>query len=396
MNKQFNDVPLFTVLILSTEYGENMIGGLGRHVTDLVETGTNFHLNYIVVTLSTTDHETYSCENGIHIYRLLPWQKNPSNFLEYIKNVNFRFSQFVLQELQYSFDLIHVHDWLTGTAGCALRNHTGIPLVTTIHSTEKERKLGDFNLLIEEITSYENELINKSDQIIVCSEYMKKLLKAKYEASSEKIEIIPNGLIPEKYTLTDDTNPLLSTPYLLAMGRLVTEKGFHLLLEAFSLIYEEFPEFSVVIAGAGPAEMSLKQQVSALGLDGRVFFPGYIHERERNVYLKFCDMLIIPSLYEPFGIIALEGMIYSKPIISFDVGGLTSVLAPNRGIIVKSTKVEKLAEQLRYYLNNPDKANEIAVKGHQTIASLYQWNNLILKIINVYKKTVSFHRNSGK
>ncbi|TXC92408.1 glycosyltransferase family 4 protein [Metabacillus litoralis] len=396
MNKQLNDVPLFTVLLLSTEYGENMIGGLGRHVTDLVEAGTNFHLIYIVVTLSTTDQETYSFENGIHIYRLLPWQKNPSNFLEYIKNINFRFSQFVLQELQYSFDLIHVHDWLTGIAGCALSNHTVMPLITTIHSTEKERKLGDFNLLIEEITSYENELINKSDQIIVCSEYMKKLLKSKYDVSSEKIEMISNGLIPEKYPLTDNSTPLLSTPYLLAMGRLVTEKGFQLLLEAFSLIYKEFPEFNVVIAGAGPAEMSLKQQVSVLELEGRVFFPGYLHERERNVYLKFCDMLIIPSLYEPFGIVALEAMIYSKPIVSFDVGGLADVLAPNRGIIVKSTNAEKLAEQLRYYLNNPDKANEIAVKGHQTITSQYQWNTLILEIINVYKKTVSSYRNSEK
>lgn len=398
MIKKLKDAPLYTVLLLSTEYGENIVGGLGRHVTDLVETGTEHQLAYIVVTLSTTEHETYCYENGIHLYRLLPWQKDPSNFLDYIKNLNFRFSQFVLQELTFSFDLIHVHDWLTGIAGCALKKLTGKPLITTIHSTEQERKLGESNLLIQEITKYENKLINQSDQIIVCSEYMNKLLKNTYNLSSEKMKMISNGLIPEKYMIEKDllienNYPLMSPPYLLAMGRLVKEKGFDLLLDAFSVIYKDFSELNVVIAGAGPAEMKLKQQASLLGLEERVFFPGFLYERERNMYLASCNMLVIPSLYEPFGIIALEGMIYSKPIVTFNVGGLADVLADNRGIIVERTTCDELAQQLRYYLNNPDEAKEIAIKGNQIIHSKYQWNSLIFEIINVYKNVLSFYRN---
>ncbi|WP_226667415.1 glycosyltransferase family 4 protein [Metabacillus litoralis] len=391
MNKKQKDASTTTVLILSTEYKENLIGGLGRHVTDLVETGKNHNISFIVITLSPTVHESYSCENGIHIFRLLPWKKHSSNFLDYIMNVNFRFSQFVFQELKLSFDLIHAHDWLTGIAACSLKKQLHKPLISTIHSTEEERKFVTQNKTIQEITIYESELIHTSDRVIVCSKYMYRLVVDKFNVAQEKINMIPNGIISNNYELEGNhpspyLKSIISTPYVLALGRLVTEKGFHLLLDAFSKIEKDFPTLNLIIAGEGPAGMKLKQQVDILGMEKRVHFPGYVNEAERNMLLSSCSILVIPSLYEPFGIIALEGMIYTKPIVSFNIGGLADVLADNRGILITKTNSKELAKHLRYCFIHSKETQDMAKKGFQTVNLSYQWKNLIYDIINVYKE----------
>src|SRR5690606_17516147 len=118
----------------------------------------------------------YKVEDGVHVFRLLPGKRKPSEFLDYIRNINFRLSQFVLQELQLSYDLIHVHDWLTGIAGSQLKDILKMPLLTTFHATEIGRKQDQVTAITKRITDYETKLVQASDRIIVCSLYMKNVL----------------------------------------------------------------------------------------------------------------------------------------------------------------------------------------------------------------------------
>jgi glycosyltransferase involved in cell wall biosynthesis len=383
-----------TILLLTTEYRDHIIGGLGRHVTDLTSEGTKRGITYIVVTISKTDKESYKVEDGVHVFRLLPWKRKPSEFLDYIRNINFRFSQFVLQELQLSFDLIHVHDWLTGIAGSQLKDILKLPLLTTFHATEIGRKQDQVTAITKRITDYETKLVQASDRIIVCSLYMKNVLINELGCPLEKLEVIPNGVIPKNYQaimLNEDVRnrfPFVGSPFLFAMGRLVKEKGFQLLIHAFSEIHQEFPDFILVIAGKGPFESELKQLTIKVNLENKVIFTGFLHDLERNTLLKHCDMLVIPSLYEPFGIIALEGMTAAKPTVAFNIGGLGEILAEKRGILISEVNSKSLAEILRKYLSQPDQYQDIAYKGFQSVNSEYNWSLLIDETADVYKNMI--------
>jgi glycosyltransferase involved in cell wall biosynthesis len=383
-----------TILLLTTEYNEHVIGGMGRHVIDLTAEGTKCGLSYIVVTSSTTEEESYHVENGVHVFRLLPWKKKSKDFLDYIRNLNFRFSQFVLQELHIPFDIIHAHDWLTGIAGIQLKTMMKLPLLSTIHATEIGRKQGELNPLTKKITDYETELVHFSDQVIVCSMYMKNVLQKQFNCPIDKIEVIPNGIIPKNYQsvmLMEETihlYPFIHSPYLLAMGRLVKEKGFQLLIQAFSKFHNSFPELRIVIAGVGPFSKHLEELTKNLNLEKKVIFTGFVHPLERNTLLTHCEMLVVPSLYEPFGIISLEGMIAAKPTIAFNIGGLTEVLSENRGILVKEVTSKCLAECLQIYLSQPALYRKNAATGYEAANTIYNWSNLIEKTINLYIKMV--------
>lgn len=379
-----------TVLLLTTEFGQQIVGGLGRHVNDLVEIGSKQNLQFVVMTISFDDKESYTVEEGVHIFRLLPWKKRSTDFIDFIKNMNFRMTQFILQELQLSFDLIHIHDWMLAFVGCHIKKELHKPLITTFHSTEKERKQYNNGEILSIITQYENLLLHDSDRIIVCSRYMEKIIEHKIKGRNVKPERIPNGIVAENYQSTLDHKqalsrfPFLNSPYLLAMGRLVKEKGFQLLIESIIKIHKEVPGFKLVIVGEGPFEEHLKQMVKEAQLERYVFFTGFLEGEERNTLLHFCHLFVVPSLYEPFGIVALEAMLFRKAVVSFNIGGLKEVLANNRGVLVKQLDSQSLANHLLYCLLHPIQMNKIATEGYNAVMRDYQWEKLIKKTINIY------------
>lgn len=383
-----------TVLVFTTEYGDKIVGGLGRHVTDLISEGSKRGISYIVITVSKDDNESYKEEDGVHVYRLLPLQKKTANFLDYIRNVNFRFSQFVLQELPLSFDIIHAHDWLTAIAGIQVQSLMKRPLLSTIHATEKGRKLAKDDIVTGPITEYEKELIQFSDRIIVCSQYMRNVLLDDFSYSEDKIEVIPNGIIAKNYHETMDyidalrTFPFIQSSYIVTIGRLVREKGFELLIQAFAIIQPTFPNIKLVIAGVGPNRSVLEQLARELHIGNRVIFTGFLQELERNTLLKYCEMLVIPSLYEPFGIIALEGMVAKKPVMAFNIGGLSEILVENRGILLNEVSSHALADGLDKYLSKRNQMNDCKNACIKATNSTYNMSLLINDTIKIYRKVL--------
>ncbi|KKI88611.1 hypothetical protein WQ54_30935 [Bacillus sp. SA1-12] len=380
-----------TVLILTSEYRENIIGGLGRHVTDLTSEVSKRGINFIVVTISNKNEESYKIENGVHVFRLLSWQRSPQDFLDFIRNMNFRFVQFVLQEMKLSFDLIHVHDWLTGLAGEQIKQILHKPLITTIHAAERGRKLGEDNLLTNKITDYESKLIKVSDRIIVCSQFMNNVLQKEFGCPMHKLEVIPNGIIPRNYLdklKRKELIPFGKSKYFLGMGRLVKEKGFQVLIDAFADIHKDYPQIKLVIAGEGPYEDELRELAKKLHIEENVYFTGFIQDTARNTLLKHCELVIIPSLYEPFGIIALEGMVTEKPVVAFHLGGLAEILKEDRGILIGEATVRNLREFLRHYLTDPKQYQEIAHRGYLAANTIYNWSNLSFEVIDLYKKMI--------
>jgi len=383
-----------TILLLTTEFHDQLFGGLGRHVNDLVRTGSRDKITFIVMTISHTGKESYSVEEGIHIFRLLPWQEKSEDVSDYFRNLNFRFIQFILQDLHLQFDVIHVHDWFFAITGCQIKKLLKKPLVSTFHSTELERKQFNNGKAIPQILEYEDQLLQFSDHIIVCSDYMKNILIKRRSDRNKSISVIPNGIIIEDFSKTlsrDDALkrfPFIKTPFLLGMGRLVKEKGFHVLIESFSQIHKNHPTLKLVLAGMGPYESEIKQMVDLKGLESKVIFVGFLNELERNTLLSKCEILVVPSLYEPFGIVALEGMVSAKPVLAFKTGGLTEILQGSDRMIVEQVSSSNLADKLHYCLHHSKEMEKIAEQGYQAVIDNYQWLSIIKKTIAVYNNLV--------
>ena len=383
-----------TVLILTTEFNDQLIGGLGRHVNDLVRTGTKHNVTFIVMTPSQSGKESYMVEEGIHIFQLLPWQDQSEDVSDYFRNLNFRFTQFILQDLHMQFDLIHVHDWFFAITACQLKKLLKKPLISTIHSTEFERKQFNNGRVIPQIIEYEDQLLQRSDHIIVCSHYMKTLLSKRIQIEHKSISVIPNGIILDDMSKVLGHRdaikrfPFLVEPYLLGLGRLVKEKGFHVLIEAFSEICQMYPTLKLVIGGSGPFEKDLKMIVKVNKLESNVIFAGFLTHIERNTLLSMSEAVVVPSLYEPFGIVAIEGMALAKPVLAFETGGLKEILRENRGVMVTQASREHLAERLRFCLQYPKEMEKVAAKGYQAVINEYQWLSIIIKTISLYNKVV--------
>lgn len=382
-----------TILLLTTEFHDQLIGGLGRHINDLVRTGKH-KMTFIVMTISHTGNESYSVEEGIHIFRLLPWKDESVDISDYFRNLNFRFIQFILQDLHLRFDIVHVHDWFFAITGCQIKKLLKKPLVSTFHSTESERKQFNNGNAIPQILEYEDQLLQLSDHIIVCSDYMKNILIERWPSRNKSISIIPNGIIVDdfsKFLCQDDALrrfPFIKKPFLLGMGRLVKEKGFHVLIEAFSKLQDKHPTLKLVLAGIGPYENQLKQMVELNGLESKVIFVGFLKEMERNTLLTMCEMLVVPSLYEPFGIVALEGMVSAKPVLAFKTGGLKEILQYPDRMIVDQVSSSGLGDKLHYCLQHPIEMEKIADQGYQAVIDNYQWFSIIKKTIAVYNQMV--------
>src|SRR4051812_9921138 len=204
MNKQQLDLKgksqatwKLNILILSWEYPPNIVGGLSRHVaglsSHLAEQGHEVH----VLTAGKENLPPVEIMNGVTVHRVRPINENDDHFLSWIAGLNLAMA-FKAEQLvdELDFDIIHAHDWLVGAAAISLKELLSLPLLTTIHATEHGRNNGIFTEIQRFIHEKEQQLIIESDQIIVCSEYMKVELNQVFALRDEKIAVIPNGIEP--------------------------------------------------------------------------------------------------------------------------------------------------------------------------------------------------------
>ncbi|WML40563.1 glycosyltransferase family 4 protein [Neobacillus sp. OS1-2] len=369
-----------TILMLCWEFPPNIVGGLSRHVfglsTHLAMLGHEVH----VLTAGTNELPTFEQMNGVNVHRVKPINEWDDHFFLWLAGLNLAVS-FKADHLskEIKFDLIHAHDWLVGAASIALKGLLKVPLLTTIHATEHGRNNGIHTEMQQFIHEKEQQLIVESDELIVCSEYMREGLISVFKAKNEKISIIPNGIEPLRAEINvGEIYPeLKQRNYIFSIGRIVKEKGFETIIEAAAYAKEMDSECFFVIAGKGPLLETYQEKIIARNLDKHVIFIGYISDEQRNALIQGSAMAVIPSLYEPFGIVALETMILGKPTIVANTGGMKGIVKHlQTGMLMVPGDAKSLLEQIEFLLNNPVKAEEIGEKGRQIVKSLYGWKRI--------------------
>jgi len=401
--------------MLSWEYPPNIMGGLGAHMAGLapalVRAGIEVHLSAphpagysVSMDILAEDRKWEVTEDGVVVHRV-PLARDTKDIYEQARKTN-QSMQTEAQALVTDdgrFDIIHAHDWLVVYAAQALKHAFQLPLLATIHATERGRVRGEtlHTDLQRNIHGAEWWLAYEAWRVITCSHHMASEVQAFFRTPLEKIDVVPNGIDPyrngrwsqfdsavyrSRYAVSD-------CRVVFAVGRLVHEKGFHLLIEAIPLILSEFPDTQFIIAGRGPEAQNLTQLALNLGVASHVHFPGFIRDEERDSLFHTADCAVFPSLYEPFGIVALEAMVAGCPVVVADVGGLREVVRHGKtGITVYPDNAESVAWGVLSILRDPARAAARAREAQQVARCEFNWDTIAARTIAVYQRVLDERR----
>lgn len=378
------------ILLLSWEYPPNVVGGLSRHVyglaTRLARQGHEIH----VLTAGDREWPNYEWKEAVHVHRVRPVNEHDDQFLAWIGGLNVAMAlKGELLASEIPFDIIHAHDWLVGSAAMALKEVLSIPLLTTIHATEHGRNQGIHTEMQNFIHEREVQLISASDHLIVCSEYMKESLMTLFQVEEKKLTVIPNGihLSMIKTSAAKVFPELTRREYIFSIGRIVREKGFETIIKAAEIAKAMNHDYFFVIAGEGPMLEIYRKQIMERNLAQYVAFIGYVTEEEKFSLIQNCEMMVIPSLYEPFGIVALEALAQEKPVIVSNIGGMKGIITHlQTGMIMNPDDPFSLLEQIEFLRKHRQLAKNIALKGHEVVRSLYDWGQIASDTSRVMKQ----------
>lgn len=296
------------------------------------------------------------------------------------------------------FDLIHAHDWLVGFAAANLKRGQKTPLVSTIHATERGRGRGGLGGdTAVAINNTEWWLTYESWRVITTSAFMANEVKSYFQTPADKVDIVPNGIDASRFDL-------LNAPRLKAfrakwaakderivifVGRLVHEKGAQLIVEAAPRVLRDFPQTRFIIAGTGMMQTELKRRGAELGVGDRLDIAGFVSDSDRDKLLKVADVAVFPSLYEPFGIVALEAMAAKCPVVVSTVGGLAEVVTHNEtGLTVYPDSSESLAWGILHTLHRPDWARGRAANAYRMVKKDYNWDRIATLMARIYARVV--------
>jgi glycosyltransferase involved in cell wall biosynthesis len=177
-----------------------------------------------------------------------------------------------------------------------------------------------------------------------------------------------------------------------AVARLVYQKGLHRLVEATPRILAECPQARIIIAGKGPEAENLKQQVQHLGISDRVNFVGFISDKERNHFYRIAACAVFPSLYEPFGIVALEAMALRCPVVVSEVGGLAEIVKHGEtGVTIYPDNAESIAWGVLNLLTHPGWAERHADNAYRFVEELFNWPRIARLTRGVYRRVLDKH-----
>lgn len=392
------------VLCLSWEFPPKVVGGIARHVADLskalVKGGTEVH----VITCGVQGAPDEEVVDGIKVYRV--GMSNPAapDFLTWVMQLNLNMIEQAnrLKNDGIEFDLIHSHDWLAAYAGKNLKHSWQIPLVSTIHATEYGRNNGLHNQLQRYISDVEWWLGYESWRVICCSQYMREELKRVFQIPDDKLRVIANGVYPEEFNRTDMDPVRIRSRYCAAdekmlfyVGRVVREKGLGVLLEALPRILEVDSKVKLVIAGKGPYLEELRHRAYQLGIYHRIYFTGFIDDNTRNALFQCADVAVFPSLYEPFGIVALEGMAAGAPVVVSDTGGMSEIIQHGRnGLKAYPDNPVSLADNILWALQHPDHTAQMKAQAQADINNIYNWNLIAAQTREVYREIIKEYLDS--
>jgi len=385
------------ILLLSWEYPPHVVGGLGRHVGALARAlaADGHEVHVVTRDLPDAPEVRDAVEDGVHVVRVpeAPPVIGFDQLVSWVLAFNNRIQAVAGRLLrERPFDVVHAHDWLVGYAAAGLKETWDVPVVATIHATEYGRHQGwlpgQMSKLIHQVEWW---LTYEARRVIVCSRYMRDELERIFALPADKLDVVPNGVDVRDFAVDADealamrrelTGP--RTRMILYAGRLEYEKGVQTLLEALQEVRSRVGPTRLFVAGVGTYSEELRREVRRRKLQRHVRFTGFLADRELRLHFGAADVAVAPSIYEPFGLVAVEAMACGTPVVVGDTGGLREIVADGSGLAFTPQDAGELAEALTRVLTDPDLAAELVRRGTARARDRYDWSAVARRTVEVY------------
>lgn len=365
------------VLMLAWEYPPRIVGGLAVHVAGLSRALARRGVRVTVLTPGGYGRPSMREDAGVRIVLL---GRNPFGRLPMLEATREMNASFLVLANTYAGPgtIVHAHDWMTASAACALQRHRGFPLLATFHSTERGRSSHLFRKPTPDrsIESLERRLYRSAHRRITPSVSMRKELEASY--GPQPTSVVANGVdVPLRVPRARSVEGRI-----LFVGRLVREKGVWFLVQALAALCASRPQAHLVIVGAGPELSPLRREVRRLQLEDRVAFLGQLPPDEVARQREEASVVVVPSLYEPFGIVALEAMAWGVPLVASAVGGLQE-FTEGAALLVPPGDPDALTAALHRLLSDDGLQRDLSRKGMDRV-SQYSWDAAAERTASVY------------
>jgi glycosyltransferase involved in cell wall biosynthesis len=288
---------------------------------------------------------------------------------------------------------------LVSFAGIDLKHAFKLPLLATIHATEWGRNHGSLQTDLQRaIHNAEWWLTFEAWRIITTTEFMRREVETAFGVPADKIDVIPNGVDPSRFDRLRCENlaPFRARwaapeeALVFNVGRVVWEKGVQVLVEAVPRVLVSRPATKFVVAGTGGALETVRARAAQLGVEGHLTFTGFISDDERDRLFCVADCAVFPSLYEPFGIVALEAFAARVPVVASDVGGFSEIITNHEtGILVSPNNPDSLAWGILHTLNHPEWSRARVENAYRVATTRYSWRAIAAQTIRCYEQVVA-------
>ncbi len=307
--------------------------------------------------------------------------------------------------LKEKTDLIHTHSYgyFQSTSGVFAKKLKDLPMVITPHYHPPWSMWGGSKR--KQLRKFYDGILGKTtffalDAIICHTENEKKLISM-FSVPEEKIRIIPAGVdfsrfesLPSPQLFRDHFK--VNDRIVLYTGRLASNKGLFHLMDAAPKVLSQFKDTTFVLVGEDEGERKrLEERTVKLGIKDNVLFTGHIKDEKRflSAY-SACDVFVLPSEYEAFGLVLLEAMACKKPCVATRVGGVPEVIQDGKtGLLVEYGDAKELANAINDLLGDEKKRKEMGNHGRKRVKENFTWPIVVDKLERVYEEVMESHKN---
>lgn len=387
----------FHVLMLGWEFPPFKSGGLGTYLLGFTKalnslntkitfimpyTGKNINYDFIDI-IQANGIEFFGISSSLTPYLTLSRESKGKGSVSgvygwrFFDEVKYYTARAIEIGSKINCDVIHCHDWMTYSAGIALKRILKKPLVVTIHSTEYDRTGNLFPNT--EIMHIERSGLVEADIVITVSEYEKRQLVDRYGIDPAKIVVVYNAIDLEKYKRLN-IEKMFNDKIVLYVGRLTIQKGVEFFIDAAKKVLEKNKNVRFVIVGSGDQMPYLMQKSVDIGIADRVHFVGF--ESDVSKYYSIADVFVMPSVSEPFGLTALEALACEVPVIISKQSGVSEVV--KNCLKIDFWDVDGLASKILALLSYKPLHEELKERAKAEILRYRSWHDVAKECLNVY------------